>query len=80
MFMSAYMSLFEGNAVILNIYSEVDKPKEFIRILTFAFGIVIITCASFGWLGYQTFGTSIRSVVMLNLPPLETSKIGRAHV
>lgn len=68
MFVSTFMCIFEGNSSIMNIYSEVDKPQVFTKQLLVGFIVVILACTCFGLFGYLTFGQSIKSVVLFNLP------------
>jgi solute carrier family 36 (proton-coupled amino acid transporter) len=68
LFMSTFMCIFEGNTSILSLYSETKQPKNFIPINIFS-QICLITLFFFSsLLGYLTFGKTLRSVVLLNLP------------
>jgi solute carrier family 36 (proton-coupled amino acid transporter) len=68
LFMSTFMCIFEGNTSILSLYSETKQPKNFISINIFS-QICLITLFFFSsLLGYLTFGKTLRSVVLLNLP------------
>jgi proton-coupled amino acid transporter len=68
LFMSTFMCIFEGNTSLLSLYSETNQPKHFIPINICA-QICLITLFFFSsLLGYLTFGKTLRSVVLLNLP------------
>jgi amino acid permease len=68
-FCANMMSLFEGNQMILNLYSEADKPENF-----FMQACVIIVCLTLliacavGYIGYLAFGETTKSVILYNLP------------
>lgn len=68
-FCANMMSLFEGNQMILNLYSEADKPENF-----FIQAAVIIVCLTLfiacavGYIGYLAFGETTKSVILYNLP------------
>jgi proton-coupled amino acid transporter len=68
LFMSTFMCIFEGNTSILSLYSETNNPKDFIAINICAQICLIIMFFASSLLGYLTFGKSLRSVVLLNLP------------
>lgn len=68
-FCVAMMTLFEANQMILNIYSEADRPQDFfvicvICIATLTVGVAMVT----GYLGYLAFGSTTKSVILYNLP------------
>lgn len=68
-FCANMMSLFEGNQMILNLYSEADQPQNF-----FMQAAVIIVCLTLfiacavGYIGYLAFGETTKSVILYNLP------------
>ena len=69
------MCLFEGNGMILNLYAEVDKPQKF----PLQFGIVLTTITFIaivvGSLSYFTYGNSIESIILYNLPHHEVISV-----
>lgn len=68
LFMSTFMCIFEGNTCILSLYSETDQPKNFLSINIVSQYLLIAMFFVSSLLGYLTFGKSLRSVVLLNLP------------
>lgn len=68
LFMSTFMCIFEGNTSILSLYSETKQPKNFIPINICSQICLIIMFFFSSLLGYLTFGKTLRSVVLLNLP------------
>ena len=61
------MCLFEGNGLILNLYSEVDKPNQFFRQIS----IVLVTITALGILvgslSYVAYRDQTNSIIMYNL-------------
>lgn len=58
-FMATFMTIYEGNSSLLNIYAEVDKPTDFNTSLLITFTVLIVACAGFGTFSYLTFGSAI---------------------
>ncbi len=51
-------------------YSQLENPKQFIPILLpIVFGIILIFGVGIGYLGYFTFGNTIKPLIIFNLPP-----------
>lgn len=75
-FCAAMMNIFEGNQQILNLYAEADHPKKFFPLLIILFTILLVFIAVlFGLIGYITFGNTIESVIIYNLPSDDTLSI-----
>jgi amino acid permease len=69
-------SLFEGNQVILNIYSETTVPvKFFTQVLILVISLSIFVVLSVGLSGYLAFGNSVKSVVIYSLPHQDVASI-----
>lgn len=68
-FCSAMMNLYEGNQQLLNLYAEIEKPKDFFKLITMIFTVLSLTVVmGVGLLGYLTFGDRIESLIIYNLP------------
>jgi len=68
-FCSAMMNLFEGNQQILNLYAEAESPKKFFKLIMSIFIILTFTIVlGVGILGYVTFGDTVQSLIIYNLP------------
>lgn len=63
------MSVFEGNQQILNLYSEIDRPKQFFPILRLVMVfITLVLGIGMGLLGYLAFGKTCKSTILFNMP------------
>jgi len=62
------MCLYEGNGLILNLYSEVDKPNKFMNQVTLVLSIMTGLGIVIGSLSYMAFGNKVDSIVLYNLP------------
>jgi amino acid permease len=70
-FLAGANSLYEGNMVVLNFYSETDEPKKFYGIFVsvlITYTIVIGVC---GYMGYFAFGQQSKDIILLNMPLTE---------
>lgn len=65
------MSLFEGNGMILNLYSEVENPKLFLQQVNIVLTSITLGGIGLGLLSYMTFGNNLSSLILYNLPPLD---------
>lgn len=55
--------------MILNLYSEADKPQNFFMLATLSIvSLTLLIAAVVGYLGYLAFGATTKSVVLYNLP------------
>ena len=60
----------------MNLYAEADHPKKFFPLLTILFTILLVFVAvMFGMIGYITFGNTIESVIVYNLPSADIISI-----
>ena len=63
------MNIFEGNQIILNVYSQTDSPKTFTPVI---FGVFITLAIVFGLgvglLGYLAYGNATESTILFNMP------------
>eukprot|EP00347_Sterkiella_histriomuscorum_P009027 403342809 len=62
------MCIFEGNGMILNFYSEVDKPQKFMTQVTIILSVITTAGIVVGSLSYLAFGSSVQSIILYNLP------------
>lgn len=70
------MSLFEGNQMILNLYSEADNPDSFfLQASLIIVGLTLFIACSVGYVGYLAFGETTKSVILYNLPNDDTISI-----
>lgn len=71
-----YGYCYSGHAVFPNIYSSMEKPKQFPSVLLASFGFCALLYAAVAIMGYLMFGDSTLSQFTLNLPhDLVASKI-----
>mmetsp|Transcript_38919 Transcript_38919/g.28176 ORF Transcript_38919/g.28176 Transcript_38919/m.28176 type:complete len:100 (-) Transcript_38919:518-817(-) len=68
LFISYAMSLFEGNGVLLNLYSEHRNPKQFYPLLQSAVGLTTFLALVMSFMAYLCYGSFIQSIVIFNLP------------
>lgn len=59
---------FEGNKVLLNIYSEAKTPQNFCAIITVVQIVFTIVSFGLGVVGYLTFKSGTESFLLLNMP------------
>ncbi|CDW73229.1 UNKNOWN [Stylonychia lemnae] len=62
------MCLYEGNGLILNLYSEVDKPHKFMNQISLVLSLLTGLGIIVGALSYMAFGGKIESIILQNLP------------
>lgn len=62
------MCLYESNGLILNLYSEVDKPNKFMNQITLVLSIITGLGIIVGSLSYMAFGNKVDSIILYNLP------------
>ena len=58
---------FSGHAIVPSIYSSMEKPQDFERVVNFTFIIVIIACLAVGLSGYFMFGSLVHDQVTISL-------------
>ena len=76
LFCATMMNLFEGNGQILNIYSEIDKPRNFFPITMYIFVLITIFLGiSIGVVGYFAFGSTCKDTLLFNMPTNDNSGI-----
>lgn len=62
------VTAFEGIGLILPIESSMAEPHKFTRVLFFVMAFITFLFILVGALGYSTYGDSIKTIVLLNLP------------
>ncbi|KAK6144753.1 hypothetical protein DH2020_021573 [Rehmannia glutinosa] len=71
-----YGYCYSGHAVFPNIYTSMEKPRQYPSVLLVSFGICTVLYAAVAVLGYMMFGESTQSQFTLNMPQdLVASKI-----
>eukprot|EP01114_Cavostelium_apophysatum_P016843 TRINITY_DN4873_c0_g1_i1.p1 TRINITY_DN4873_c0_g1~~TRINITY_DN4873_c0_g1_i1.p1 ORF type:complete len:457 (-),score=67.35 TRINITY_DN4873_c0_g1_i1:355-1629(-) len=60
--------IFEGIGVVIDIEGTMKKPQQFIKVQTLAYGLMIVTFAIVGTLGYLSYGDKTNAIVLMNLP------------
>ena len=58
---------FSGHAIVPSIYSSMERPQDFERMVTFTFIIVYISCVAVGVAGYYIFGSAVADQITLSL-------------
>lgn len=67
---SAMMQTVVIQMCVLPMYEELENrsPAKFCRIVNFSFAVLFVLCSAFAVIGYLSFGRSVNSNVLLNLP------------
>lgn len=68
LFIGTAIFTFEGIGLILPIQESMKKPKKFPKVLAIVMVIITVLFVSMGATSYAAFGSSTRTVVLLNLP------------
>ena len=68
LFLGTAIFTFEGIGLVLPIQESMKKPSNFPSVLAIVMVIITTIFVSMGALSYATFGSSTRTVVLLNLP------------
>ncbi|MCJ1385249.1 neutral amino acid transporter [Xylographa soralifera] len=68
LFIGTAIFTFEGIGLIIPIQETMKKPKKFPRVLAIVMVIITLIFMSMGAFSYAAFGSSTRTVVLLNLP------------
>jgi solute carrier family 32 (vesicular inhibitory amino acid transporter) len=58
---------FSGHAIIPSIYTSMEKPQEFDRMVTYTFVLVVCCCLAVAFSGYYIFGSTVQDQVTLSL-------------
>lgn len=58
---------FSGHAIVPSIYASMKEPRDFERMVSVTFAIVLICCCAVGFSGYYMFGDSVDDQVTLSL-------------
>lgn len=58
---------FSGHAIIPSIYSSMEKPQEFEKVVDLSFMVVILCCLAVGLSGYAIFGNLVFDQVTISL-------------
>jgi len=75
-FCANMMSLFEGNQMILNIYSEADAPSTFFtQVASIIVFVALFIAGLIGYIGYFAYGNTTKSVILYNLPNDDTASV-----
>ena len=64
MFFATTLNMFEGNAMILNLYSEADKPQHFSKYVSFVMVTIAIFGMFVGLVTYYTYGNLMTDGVL----------------
>jgi len=76
---AAMMQTVVIQACVLPMYEEMENrsPGKFNRVVAVSFFILFVLCSSFAVLGYHTFGATVSSNILLNLPHTAAGNAGR---
>lgn len=58
---------FSGHAIVPSIYTSMEKPQEFDKMVYFTFGIVVTCCVAVASAGYYMFGVDVDDQITLSL-------------
>ncbi len=67
MYFGATMSVFEGNGIILNFYSEIEKPKEYLSQVIWVLSICTFFGIFYGSISYFAYGENVKGIILYNL-------------
>ena len=68
LFIGTAIFTFEGIGLIIPIQESMKKPTKFPKVLAYVMVIIIVVFMSMGALSYAAYGSSTRTVIILNLP------------
>lgn len=63
------MFMFEGNAVALEIYHQMENKTKFTSSMTIAIAITVCSILTIAFFSYYCYGIKTEAVVLLNLEP-----------
>ena len=58
---------FSGHAIVPSIYSSMEKPQDFERVVNITYSIVLVACLAVGLSGYLMFGDLVFDQVTISL-------------
>jgi solute carrier family 32 (vesicular inhibitory amino acid transporter) len=58
---------FSGHAIIPSIYTSMQRPQDFDRMVTYTFLLVVCCCLAVAFSGYYIFGSTVQDQVTLSL-------------
>ena len=58
---------FSGHAIIPSIYTSMERPQDFEKMVTYTFALVIACCLAVATSGYYMFGSTVQDQVTLSL-------------
>lgn len=58
---------FSGHAIVPSIYTSMEKPQDFEKMVTMTFGIVVACSIAVGSAGYYMFGDTVDDQITLSL-------------
>jgi solute carrier family 32 (vesicular inhibitory amino acid transporter) len=58
---------FSGHAIIPSIYTSMERPEDFEKMVTYTFGLVMVCCLAVATSGYYMFGSTVQDQVTLSL-------------
>lgn len=58
---------FSGHAIVPSIYTSMEKPQDFERMVTLTFIVVVACCIGVGIAGYYMFGSNVEDQITLSL-------------
>lgn len=58
---------FSGHAIIPSIYTSMERPEDFEKMVTYTFGLVLCCCLAVATSGYYMFGSTVQDQVTLSL-------------
>lgn len=76
---SAMMQVVVIQMCALPMYGELENrtPAKFNQIVAVSFGILMLLCCGFGVAGYATFGSTVNSNILVNLPNTQWGHVSR---
>ena len=58
---------FSGHAIVPSIYSSMQRPQDFEKVVNLTFIVVVISCLAVGLSGYWMFGSLVKDQVTISL-------------
>ena len=66
--MGGFSNYFEGNLVLLTLYAEAEKPKNFCGITILVQIVFVVIALGVATIAYMAFGNDTQDIILLNLP------------